>query len=192
MFVDKDYGLVSSKIELNILRRLNAEMRVRRCRYTGCHAMAEFPNHYCKQHIEHEAEYIASRQKWSNQHNKQRQHRYNTVTRNRNNIKREQYNFYRTRQWAHLRQQVLDRDHYICQYCGAINSKTVDHIIPVEFQLKSKADINNLAVICRSCHRLKTDWEQRYYGCGNGNTLKDVEPISNVKMIATMMKNKRA
>ncbi|WP_034991604.1 HNH endonuclease [Liquorilactobacillus vini] len=167
-------------------------MRVRRCRYTGCHAMAEFPNHYCKQHMEHEAEYIASRQKWSNQHNKQRQHRYNTVTRNRNDTKREQYNFYRTRQWAHLRQQVLDRDHYICQYCGAINSKTVDHIVPIEADSKRKADINNLATICRRCHYTKTQWEQSYYGTGRGNILTGAEPVVDIhKIVFLMNKNQK-
>ena len=162
-------------------------MRVRRCRYTGCHAMAEFPNHYCKQHIEHEAEYIASRQKWSNQHNKQRQHRYNTVTRNRNNIKREQYNFYRTKRWQSLRTQTLEHQHYICQYCGTFNSKTVDHVVPIEANPKRKADISNLATICRKCHHAKTEWERKYYGTGDGNKLKDVEPISDVKMITVMI-----
>ncbi len=156
--------------------------------------MVQYPNHYCEKHFEHEAEYLASRQKWFNAHRSKAQtHKYNTVTRNRNETKQEQYNFYRTRQWSHLRQQVLDRDHYLCQYCKVIgkitpNSKTVDHIVPVEAQPNSKADINNLAVICRQCHRKKTDWEQKYYGCGNGNTLKDVEPISDVRMIVTMLK----
>lgn len=191
MIRDKDYGLVSGKQELEMLRRLNREvntMRVRRCRYHDCHAYAEFPNHYCKQHVEHEVEYIASRQKWSNQHNKQRQHRYNTVTRNRNDTKREQYNFYRTRQWAHLRQQALERDHYICQYCGAINSKTVDHIVPVEAFPNYKSNIDNLATICRKCHALKTKFEQKYYGCGQGNKLTGAKPIDNINEITLLMR----
>lgn len=167
--------------------------RYRRCRQTNCHSMVQYPNHYCEKHFEHEAEYLASRQKWFNAHRSKAQtHKYNTVTRNRNETKQEQYNFYRTRQWSHLRQQVLDRDHYLCQYCKAIgkitpNSKIADHIVPVEAQPNSKADINNLAVICRLCHHKKTEWEQQHYGTGNGNTLKDVEPISDVKIIAAMM-----
>lgn len=119
-------------------------------------------------------------------------HKYNTVTRNRNETKREQYSFYRTRQWSHLRQRVLDRDHYLCRYCQAIgkltpNSKTVDHIVPVEAQPSSKDDIDNLAVICRQCHHKKTEWEQKHYGTGNGNTLKDVEPITDINQISMLM-----
>ncbi|MZJ76111.1 hypothetical protein GT624_25875, partial [Enterobacter hormaechei] len=37
--------------------------RTRRCRYPNCHAMVTFPEHYCQQHYEHEAEYLASRQR---------------------------------------------------------------------------------------------------------------------------------
>ncbi|MDN6765889.1 MAG: HNH endonuclease, partial [Lactiplantibacillus plantarum] len=33
--------------------------RTRRCRYPNCHAMVTFPDHYCQQHYEHEAEYLA-------------------------------------------------------------------------------------------------------------------------------------
>lgn len=168
--------------------------RVRRCRFTGCHAMAEFPNHYCEKHFEHEAEYLASRQKWFNAHqNKAQTHKYNTVTRNRNETKQEQYNFYRTRQWSHLRQQVLDRDHYLCQYCKAIgkitpNSKTVDHLRPVEVFPNYKSDIDNLVTTCRKCHALKTKFEQKYYGCGQENKLTDAKPIDNINEIVLLMR----
>lgn len=166
--------------------------KVRRCRQYGCHAMVEFPNHYCTEHFEHEAEYLESRQKWSNNNkSKAQMHKYNTVTRNRNETKREQYNFYRTRQWSHLRQLVLERDHYLCQYCqvqGLITpAKTADHLIPIEFDETLKADIANLAVICGKCHRAKTDWEQRTYGTGQGNQLKDVEPITDINQISMLM-----
>lgn len=161
--------------------------RYRRCRQPGCHAMVKYPNHYCKQHFEHEAEYVANRQRWARAHGKQYQRKYNTVTRYRNDTKSKQYNFYRTRQWQELRQRTLDRDHYICQYCGQPNSKTVDHIVPIEYDEQLMASIDNLATICRKCHRLKTDWEQKYYGTGNGNTLKDVEPITDTNRIALMM-----
>lgn len=99
--------------------------------------MVNFPDHYCQQHYEHEAEYLASRERWARSHDKHYTHKYNTVTRNRDDTKRQQYNFYRTRQWSHLRQQVLERDHYLCAYCrvqGIITAaKTVDHIVPIEY-----------------------------------------------------------
>lgn len=167
--------------------------RVRRCRQPGCHAMVNFPDHYCQQHYEHEAEYLASRERWARSHDKHYTHKYNTVTRYRNEDKRQQYNFYRTRQWSHLRQQALERDHYLCQYCklqGKLTpAKTVDHLRPIEAFPNDKANINNLAVICGKCHRRKTDWEQRYYGTGQGNELKQVTPISDVSSIVVLMNN---
>jgi 5-methylcytosine-specific restriction endonuclease McrA len=163
--------------------------RFRRCRYPGCHAMVQLPNHYCSKHFENEAEYIANRQRWARARGKQYQRKYNTVTRYRNNTKSDQYNFYRTKQWQELRQRTLDRDHYICQYCGQPNSKTVDHVVPIEFDLTSKAIINNLCTICNTCHRLKTQWERSYYGTGQGNRLKTVPAIKNIRRIKELMQD---
>lgn len=149
--------------------------------------MVKYPNHYCTKHFEHEAEYLANRQRWARAHGKQYQRKYNTVTRYRNDTKSKQYNFYRTKQWQELRQQTLDRDHYICQYCGQPNSKTVDHIVPIEFDQSLMASIDNLAVICRKCHRLKTDFEHQYYGTGQGNEIKNVNEVFDVNKIAILM-----
>ncbi len=52
--------------------------------------------------------------------------------------------------WPELRQEVLERDGYICKNCGAKNSLHVHHIVP-----KSKGGghhIDNLATLCSSCH----------------------------------------
>lgn len=162
--------------------------RVRRCRQPNCHAMVELPNHYCVQHFSHEAEYLASRAKWARGNNKRKSHIYNTVTRYRDDVKTSQYSFYRTKQWVNMRQRVLDTQHYICQYCGAINSKIVDHTVPIEARPELKDSLTNLAVICIKCHRLKTDWEKEYYGTGQGNSLNDVVPIENINQINRMMK----
>lgn len=164
--------------------------RYRRCRYPGCHAMVQLPNHYCKQHFEHEAEYVANRQRWARAHGKQYQHKYNRVTRYRNNVKSEQYNFYRTSTWSRLRQQVLDRDHYVCQYCGQPNSKTVDHTVPIEYDSTMKANVNNLATICRRCHHLKTQWEQSYYGTGQGHHRHDVPEVKKISKIKKLILKK--
>lgn len=161
--------------------------RVRRCRYPGCHAMVKLPDHYCREHYKHEAEYLAKRQRWARSHGKSYQRKYNTQARRRDDTKSAQYHFYRTKQWQSLRQLVLDRDHYVCQYCGRPNSNTVDHIVPIEYDQQGMADVSNLATICRSCHYAKTQWEQKYYGTGNGNTLKDVEPITDANRIVLMM-----
>lgn len=162
--------------------------RVRRCRQSGCHVMVKLPDHYCSKHYEHEAEYLASRQKWARSGDQATRHKYNTVTRYRTYDKREQYQFYRGKQWQSLRQLVLDRDHYVCQYCGRPNSRTVDHVRPVEAFPDDKANIDNLATICRSCHYAKTQWEQSYYGTGQGNHLQDVQPIGSVDKIIPLLK----
>lgn len=165
--------------------------RVRRCRQPGCHTMVEFPDHYCQAHYEHETAYLESRQRWARSHNKHYEHKYNTVTRYRNGGKRRQYNFYRTRQWSRLREQILERDHFLCAYCqvrGVITpAKTVDHTVPIEYDDKLRDDVDNLAVICGKCHRAKTDWEQRYYGTGQGNQLKQVTEIRDVPSVVILL-----
>ena len=149
--------------------------------------MVQLPDHYCAKHHEHEAEYLANRQRWARSHSKQYQRKYNTVTRYRNDAKSKQYQFYRSRQWQRLRQQVLDRDHYVCQYCGQPNSRTVDHVVPIEYDEKLKDHLDNLATICRKCHRLKTDWEQSWYGTGISNQRKQVAELRDVLSIKYLM-----
>lgn len=162
--------------------------RYRRCRQPGCHAMVKYPNHYCTKHFEHEAEYLANRQRWARAHGKQYQRKYNTVTRYRNDTKSKQYNFYRTRQWQELRQRTLDRDHYICQYCGQPNSKTVDHIVPIEFDQSLMASIDNLATTCRRCHRKKTKWEEKHYGTGINGEKQNVPEMHRIAEIKDALK----
>lgn len=164
--------------------------RYRRCRYPNCHAMVQLPDHYCKQHYSHEAEYLASRQRWARAHSKQYQHKYNAVTRYRNDTKSKQYNFYRTRQWQELRQRTLDRDHYICQYCGQPNSKTVDHIVPIEFDKSLMTNPTNLCTICRKCHRAKTDWEQFYYFVRRDVPNTKAIEIHDVNIIVNLIKKR--
>lgn len=161
--------------------------RVRRCRQPGCHAMVQLPNHYCTEHFEHEAEYLANRQRWARSNSRAYSHHYNQVTRNRTMDKIEQYQFYRSRQWQVLRRQALDRDYFVCQYCGRPDSKTVDHVVPIEYDPSLKASLDNLATTCSRCHRLKTDWEQDYYGTGQHGELKAIEEIHDVDKIKHML-----
>lgn len=148
--------------------------------------MVELPKHYCAKHADQERVYVPR--------DKQATHRYNTVTRNRDDNKRGQYNFYRTKQWVNLRQRVLDEQHYLCQYCkcdGVVKQgKTVDHVRPLELFPNDGADIANLAVTCSRCHTLKTKWEQRYYGSGKGNTPTGNKPVDDIKIINTLMKKR--
>lgn len=167
-------------------------MRITYCRYknkTGikCHHIAVRPNHYCPEHMEHEADYQAKRAKWQETDSKRRQQRYDKTKRVRDDTKQEQVKFYRSKKWKAIREVVLERDHYLCQYCLAhdrlTSANTVDHIVPYEFNQAKQDDINNLAVICRQCHYNKSKWEREYYGTGTGNELKRVVEIGNVNLL---------
>lgn len=144
--------------------------RVKHCGSLGCHKLVTYPNRYCVNHQSLERDYSI----------------YNKA-RNRNQVKSEQYNFYRSKRWVDLRQATLDKQHYLCQYCMAIGivkpAKIVDHTVPVEYSLDDKANPDNLSVICSACHTAKTKWEQSYYGTGVGNVVKKVQPIKDIKTI---------
>lgn len=167
--------------------------RMRRCREPGCYKLVALPHVYCLQHRDKEAVYFEQRQKWHRaRDNKHKQFVYNTITRNRDDIKQQQYLFYRSKRWTSLRKQALARDHYLCQYCLAQGittpAKTVDHTVPIEWEPSRKADLENLVTICSHCHRLKTNWEQSYYGTGKNQKLKrNVKAITDVASIVLLM-----
>lgn len=52
------------------------------------------------------------------------------------------------------------------------------------------ASSSNLATICNKCHRLKTKWEQKYYGTGQGMETKNVPEISEISKIVLLMHQK--
>lgn len=168
--------------------------KVRRCRAMDCHNLVTTDHWYCELHRDQEAAYLASRAKWARSNGHEYRHKYNTVTRERNSVKSEQYRFYRSKRWQVLREQALERDHHLCRYClvqGRYTpANTVDHIVPIEWRPSEQAEPDNLATICRSCHKAKTTWERKYYGTGQGNTIKNVDEIYNLEVIAKMMLEK--
>jgi 5-methylcytosine-specific restriction endonuclease McrA len=62
-----------------------------------------------------------------------------------------------------VRQAVLDRDDYICRYCGR-RSQTmeVDHIIPVS--QGGTSTLGNLVTACRECNRKKAGRRPEHAG----------------------------
>jgi hypothetical protein len=54
-----------------------------------------------------------------------------------------------------LREKILVKFNFICQYCGATESKCIDHIIP--YSLGGKTLEENLQVLCKSCNSKKRD-----------------------------------
>lgn len=167
--------------------------KVRRCRAAGCHAMVSTDHWYCLKHRDQEAAYLKSRAKWARGHEATYQHKYNTITRNRSQGKTDQYKFYRSKTWQSLRVSILERDSHLCQYCLAdgiyTQGNTVDHIVPIEFNPSKKGSKNNLATICPKCHKLKTKWEQKYYGTGKENLLKNNKnEINSIEIINSLMR----
>ena len=51
--------------------------------------------------------------------------------------------------WRKIRQRVLDRDYYTCQYCG-LEADSVDHVIPRS--LGGLDDDWNLVASCMKCN----------------------------------------
>ena len=62
--------------------------------------------------------------------------------------------FYNTNTWKDLRRQILRRDLYTCQWCGA-RANEVHHIIeltPENIGTDIAYDIENLVSLCHQCH----------------------------------------
>lgn len=68
--------------------------------------------------------------------------------------------FYQSGQWRHLRQQVLERDHFECQWCKSEGKVTteldsvleVDHIKELEYYPEKALELENLRTLCKVCH----------------------------------------
>ena len=72
----------------------------------------------------------------------------------------EKKKFYESREWLDIRYQVLKRDNFMCQVCGAtkLDGKLhVDHIKPLSLYPKLKLDKNNLQVLCEKCNLGKSN-----------------------------------
>jgi 5-methylcytosine-specific restriction endonuclease McrA len=59
-----------------------------------------------------------------------------------------------SRQWRALRKVILQRDGYICYYCGQ-GADTVDHIMPVSHHPDMAMSAENLVSACKPCNSRK-------------------------------------
>lgn len=57
--------------------------------------------------------------------------------------------------WSEKWRSILERDRYICNYCGAPNSRECDHVIPRSRGGRNTDD--NLVASCKSCNSAKKD-----------------------------------
>lgn len=71
--------------------------------------------------------------------------------------------FYKSRQWQHVREYVMQRDRRLCQDClakGIITpAEEVHHIIPLQPENITDPSITlneeNLIALCRECHKAR-------------------------------------
>lgn len=62
----------------------------------------------------------------------------------------------RTKRWTALRAEILERDRYRCQCCGARGRLEVDHVKPVRTHPELAYEPRNLQALCPGCHTRKT------------------------------------
>lgn len=64
--------------------------------------------------------------------------------------------FYHSREWKRVREAVLIRDNYLCQYCLKDNiikpAEIVHHIIEIKDDWRKRLLTNNCESVCKSCH----------------------------------------
>lgn len=72
-----------------------------------------------------------------------------------------QEHFYKTKQWKSLRDSILRRDGYMCQYCKRygkhVQADHVHHVLPREFYPEYRYTPWNLISLCKTCHNTMHD-----------------------------------
>lgn len=156
--------------------------KVHRCREVGCRTMIPYEETWCAVHEPLHPRRVSA--KTYKQYDDKRKADPERGERNK---------FYHDTVWRQMRAYIMERDNGMCGYCAMWDRVTpadmVDHIVPREFDRELELDEDNLIASCNWCHRQKTNWEQKYYGTGNGHKLRsDVIPITDVKLIKTIFK----
>ena len=77
--------------------------------------------------------------------------------------------------WSKVAQRRREADHWLCQPClreGRITaSNEVDHIIPIHVRPDWRLEFENTQVICRCCHRRKTNEDTQRYGSSESRVI---------------------
>ena len=125
-------------------------MLKRLCQYSGCNEMAEPGHTYCKIHL---VESQKRHQEWLENYKKKKPFENSVRTNNYNNV-----------EWRKLRLEVLKRDGYKCQQCGAGAEESgypleIHHIIPPKGNKELFYDTNNCITLCKWCHAKITQEE---------------------------------
>ena len=129
-------------------------MKKHEYKYPTCHTLIDIDQTYCHYHCEHGR--LAKRTD---------DQRYNRYQRN-----QQANTFYHSPQWTKLRNYVVTRDMYISGVSGKVLGNKdiiVDHIVRRDICI-NPFDANNLWLLSRAEHNLKTKIEQRLMQTKNG------------------------
>lgn len=155
-------------------------MKVHRCGHLNCRTKVAIEERYCSQH------------QALHPRNKQQDRHYN-MQRNADTKTKERLKFYRTKAWKVQREYIMKRDYGLCRYCQLVGQVTpaymVDHIVPNEIAPELQLEETNLVASCKSCHNIKTKWEQEFYGTGKRNKKRSEQLlIKDVKYLEYVFK----
>lgn len=67
--------------------------------------------------------------------------------------------FRKSAEWERQRRRIIYREKGKCQYCGASDSRHVDHIVPVWYTHKEEVEDYELQLLCETCHGKKSSFE---------------------------------
>ena len=127
-------------------------MLKRICQYSGCDEMTEPGHTYCAKHL---AESQKKHEELLENHKNKKPFE--------NSIRTNSYN---SAEWRNLRREVLKRDNYQCQQCGATAEESefpleIHHVSPPKGNRELFFDINNCVTLCKFCHARITAEEVR-------------------------------
>ena len=66
---------------------------------------------------------------------------------------------YASKRWKVLRWEVLRSNGFRCGGCGSNRHLEVDHVVPLAKAPERAYDVENLQVLCKTCHGRKTRYE---------------------------------
>lgn len=132
--------------------------KVHECTYRLCHTLIPINNRYCNQHS-----YLdKDRAKYRNK-------QYNKYYRN-----QEANSFYQSKAWKQMRKHVVITHNYTSQVSGRILSDKdiiVDHIIPRRVDKTKELLTDNLWLLSRQEHNIKTHIEDKILAKPNGKNI---------------------
>lgn len=174
-------------------------MRVHRCNWVGCTQLVSQGDKFCELHEEanqrqreHYAQELSQNLKGTRRErhlNQQAQAKYDADTRDQDATA-----FYHSRRWVKLSKYVKVKQGYTSEVSGQLlsnNDCQIDHVVPRRLLPKEQwYDQDNLWLISRREHQLKTAIEAKMIRDGKSNVLKHLGKDWWTKVIREKLEDK--